>query len=64
MGVDRRHGASLSDRGMIMILRNLLGPAYLDGTDLACSLKTKLFSLSVQVWKTDKAPQRQAPWPY
>ena len=23
----------------------LLGPAYLDGTDLACSLKTKLFSL-------------------
>jgi len=24
---------------------NLLGPAYLDGTDLACSLKTELFSL-------------------
>ena len=34
----------------------LLGPAYLDGSDLACSLKTKLFSLSVQVWKTDKRP--------
>jgi hypothetical protein len=25
--------------------RRVLGPAYLDGTDLACYLKTKPFSL-------------------
>ncbi len=31
-------------------LNFVLGPAYLDGTDLACSLKTKLIIIKKTVW--------------
>ena len=42
----------------------VLGPAYLDGTDLACSLKPNSFLYHYKFGRPKKAPQRQAPWPY
>ena len=48
---------------MVNCAMMLLGPAYSDGLDLACSyIATKSYNRSIAL--TRNAPHRQAPWPY